>query len=273
MKRIAAASFSIGVLGVVGVLTIGMTAAPEAVAAANRSVDSSSTGDVQVVSVRSIMAHEAQSYTAPTSAQLTALQRSDYSAASVVAAGVPSASTKSGAPAEGGLTLAQAQDLIAEYVSTADTAPLRKGEAVLDGLYPGSEGPGDCGSGGTVDKLDNCVGFVTYFMNVYTSFNRYVIANGGQEAANMAAVLQRKTSSSPSVYSVGSSWGTSADGHTFVVLGIHGDQAIVGEAACGLTDGWPRARAVSVSSLQGDTFVDVSDLILPQQRTLAQLLG
>jgi hypothetical protein len=143
---------------------------------------------------------------------------------------------------------------------------------VLDALYPGNEGPGDCGYGGAVDKLDNCVGFVTYFMNVYTSFNQYVIANGGSEATNMAAVLGRSTSSTPSVYSVGSDW-SSSDGHTFVVLGIQGDQAIIGEAACGITDGWPRARAVSISSLQGDTFVDVSDLILPQQRSLADLLG
>lgn len=154
---------------------------------------------------------------------------------------------------QGGMTLDQARALMDEYVN--------RGESVLEALYPGGSGPGDCGSGGVMDKMDNCVGFVTYFMNMYTSFDRYVFANGGEEAVNMAAMLGRATSSEPTVYSVGSDPSTSADGHTFVVLGIQGDEAIIGEAACGLRDGWPRADAVPLSWLRGDTFVDISDLV------------
>lgn len=277
-KRVAGTAFSFGVIGVVGLLAVGITAAPEAVAAANHVAESSTERDAGV-DIGKIIASQAQKYTAPVTVEAAALDRSDYSAATVIAAAVPAASSSSPieayavnvVPVQGGLTLAQARDLIADYVSTSDTAPLRKGEAVLDALYPGSSGPGDCGYGGAVDKLDNCVGFVTYFMNMYTSFHGYVIANGGEEAANMASALGRSTSSSPSVYSVGSDWSTS-DGHTFVVLGIQGDQAIIGEAACGLTDGWPRARAVPISSLQGDTFVNVADLIQAEPRALSDVL-
>ncbi|MFT4306663.1 MAG: hypothetical protein QM604_07205 [Microbacterium sp.] len=258
-RRLATTSFSICVLGVVGVLTVGMTVPTAAVASSE--VASSSVAGVSAA---------AQTYAAPATAADQSLLRSTYSAASLVTSPLAAAEYDLD---QGGLTLEQAEALIADYVSTADTAPLRKGEAVLEALYPGDSGPGDCGDGTTVDKLDNCVGWVTYFMNVYTSFDQYVYANGGQEAANMAAVLGRSTSSTPTVYSIGSDPSTSDAGHTFVVLGIQGDEAIIAEAGCGLTDGWPRARAVALSELAGDTFVNVADLILDQPRSLSELLG
>ncbi len=263
-RRPAATVFSIGVIGVVGILAVGATIPAQA--ATSLSVDESSvtSGDA---SASEIVAAQAQAYTAPDTTQDSTLERSGYSVASLVTSPLAQVST------QGGLTLEQAQALIADYVSTADTAPLRKGEAVLEALYPGSSGPGDCGDGDTVDKLDNCVGFVTYFMNVYTSFDQYVYANGGGEATEMAAMLGRSTSSTPTVYSIGSDPSTSAEGHTFVVLGIQGDEAIIGEAGCGLTTGWPRARAVPFSELSGDTFVNVADLILSEPRSLTELLG
>ncbi|MFT4210348.1 MAG: hypothetical protein QM626_00615 [Microbacterium sp.] len=266
-RRLATTSFSICVLGVVGLLTVGMTMPAQAVASSEGT--GSAVADSATISVGSV-ATQAQTYAAPEAAEDPVLQRSTYSVASLVTSPLASADFDT---EQGGLTLEQAQALIADYVSTADTAPLRKGEAVLEALYPGSSGPGDCGDGTTVDKLDNCVGFVTYFMNVYTSFDQYVYANGGQEATNMAAVLGRSTSTTPTVYSIGSDPSTSAAGHTFVVLGIQGDEAIIGEAGCGLTEGWPRARAVALSELEGDTFVNVADLILAQPRSLSELLG
>ncbi|WP_296197200.1 hypothetical protein [uncultured Microbacterium sp.] len=271
----AVRAFSIFAAGMVGILTVGMTLPAQAAWVSGGG--GPSTAQAAPVTVESIAAVEAQVYAGPTSVSSVDLQRGSYSA-EVVSTGRRSALSSSTAATttpllqDGGLTLDQAQAVIADYVSTPTSGSIRKGELVLDTLYPDGSGPGDCGYGRVVDKLDNCVGFVTYFMNVYTSFDRYVFANGGQEATNMAAVLGRSTSSTPSAYSVASE-SRGGLGHTFVVLGIHDGNAIIAEAACGLTDGWPRARAVPLSQLHGDTFVSVADLLLPEPRTLAQLIG
>ncbi len=280
MKRITAASSSAGVLGIVALVTVGLTVAPQAVAATGQtSVPSTLSGKDLAATAES---EEVQVYIAPLTVQTDELAYSSYTMESLDASALnlgslleASFASVSSTPTEGGLTLAQAEALMADYVSTEETGSLRKGEAVLEALYPDGSGPGDCGSGAAVNMLDNCVGFVTYFMNMYTSFDQYVVANGGQEAVRMAAMLGRSTSSSPFVYSVGSDPSTSYLGHTFVVLGIHDGQAIIGEAACGLgeSDGWPRARAVPLSELSGDTFVNVSDLILDEPRSLAEVLG
>lgn len=156
----------------------------------------------------------------------------------------------------GGLTLDEATALMALYK--------QEGESFLDNRY-GAGGPGDCGYG----KADNCVGFSTYFVNKYTSFQQYAPGNGKDTAGSMAQMMGKPLTKIPTAYSVGSTGITSADGHTFVVLGIQGDQAIIGQAACGTNGAGTEATTIPVSTLEdGDyVFVDVTDLITTQPAT------
>lgn len=151
---------------------------------------------------------------------------------------------------EGGMTLEQAQALIDLYRA--------EGEEFLDTKY-GSGGPGDCGFG----KADNCVGFDTYFMNKYTTFDRYASGNGIDQAASIARETGKTTSKTPTVYSIASGPGTGSAGHVMVILGIQGDQAIIGEAACGTNHAGTRAYTRSVASITNTdwTFTDVADLV------------
>lgn len=150
----------------------------------------------------------------------------------------------------GGLSLDEAKALMEQYKID--------GEEFLDTKY-GAGGPGDCGYG----KADNCVGFDTYFMNKFTSFDRYAPGNGIDQAGSIANLTGKTTTKTPSVYSVASGPGTGAAGHVMVVLGIEGDQAIIGEAACGTNHAGTRAYTRSIASITNSdwTFVDVSDLI------------
>lgn len=150
----------------------------------------------------------------------------------------------------GGLTLEEATQLMATY--KAD------GEVFLDTKY-GAGGPGDCGYG----KADNCVGFDTYFMNKFTSFNQYAPGNGIDQAGSIARMTGKKTTKTPSVYSVASGPGSGSAGHVMVILGIQGDEAIIGEAACGTNHAGTRAYTRPLASITDGawTFVDVSDLI------------
>lgn len=153
---------------------------------------------------------------------------------------------------DGGLTLEEAEALMALYV--------QEGEAFLDARYPGDAGPGDCGFG----KADNCVGFSTYFVNKYTSFDRYAPGNGIRTASSMAELMGKKMTNVPTVYSVGSGPGSGPEGHTFVVLGIQGDMAVVGEAVCGTDHARTKASLWPISKLTSGAyeFVNVTDLVL-----------
>lgn len=151
---------------------------------------------------------------------------------------------------EGGLDLEEAEALMATYKS--------EGESVLVAAF-GAGGPGDCGFG----KSDNCVGFSSYFMHKFTSFKQYAAGNGIDTAASIAKMTDRETSGTPSPYSVFSMKTGAPEGHTGVILGIEGDQAIIGEASCGSNHAGTRAFTRPVSELtNGDyVFTDVSDLL------------
>lgn len=151
---------------------------------------------------------------------------------------------------DGGLTLEEAQKLMDVYLSD--------GENFLVSRYGGG-GPGDCGYG----KADNCVGFSTYFVNKYTSFQQYAPGNGIDTAGSMANLMNKETTKVPTAYSVASGPGSGAEGHTFVVLGIEGDQAVIGEAACGTNHRGTVARYMPISELTNGSweFVDVTDLM------------
>jgi hypothetical protein len=154
---------------------------------------------------------------------------------------------------EGGLTLEEATQLMEVYKS--------EGEAFLQTRY-GAGGPGDCGYG----KADNCVGFSTYFVNKFTTFQKYARGNGVDTAGSMAREMGKELTKTPTVYSVVSGPGSGSAGHTFVVLGIEGDQAVIGEAACGTNHRGTRARLMPLSQLTDGVwnFVDVSDLMVAE---------
>ncbi|MFT4212230.1 MAG: peptidoglycan DD-metalloendopeptidase family protein [Microbacterium sp.] len=80
LKRITAAGASIGAMGVVGLLAVGMTTPAEAVSAASGTASVSLTS-----SVSSISASDVQAYVAPANAQTAALDRADYSTESIAA--------------------------------------------------------------------------------------------------------------------------------------------------------------------------------------------
>jgi hypothetical protein len=151
---------------------------------------------------------------------------------------------------EGGLTLEEATALMATYKA--------EGEEFLQSRYAGG-GPGDCGYG----KADNCVGFSTYFVNKYTSFQQYARGDGIDTAGSMARLMGKELTTTPKAYSVASGPASGPEGHTFVVLGIQGDQAVIGEAVCGSNHRYTRARLMPLSELSGGAwkFVDVTDLI------------
>ncbi len=153
---------------------------------------------------------------------------------------------------DGGLTLEEAQELMALY--------LREGEDFLQARYPnGRGGPGVCTGG----IADNCVSFSTYFMNRYTSFQQYPGGHGYATASSLAGKIGKETTKVPTAYSVASGPGSSSYGHTFVVLGIEGDQAVIGEAACDTNHRGTRARYMPISELTNGSweFVDVTDLM------------
>lgn len=158
---------------------------------------------------------------------------------------------------EGGLTLDEAKELMEVFRA--------EGESFLQGRYPGGSGPGDCGYG----KADNCVGFSTYWVNKFTSFQKYALGNGIDTAGSMARMMGKETTRVPSVYSVASGPGPYPRGHTMIILGIEGDHAIVGEAACGTNHAGTRAFTKPLSELTNGpwVFTDVSDLLLDEPMT------
>jgi hypothetical protein len=149
---------------------------------------------------------------------------------------------------EGGLTLEEAEALMETYKS--------EGDAVLAEAF-GAGGPGDCGHG----KADNCVGFSNYFMYKFTSSKQYASGNGIDTAASVAKLTGRKTSGTPTAYSVFSQPTGQPEGHTGVILGIQGDQAIIGEASCGTNHAGTRAYMRPLSDMEGWVFTDVHDLL------------
>ena len=79
VRRVTAASATIGAMGVVGLLAVGMTTPAEAVAAAS---GANGLDAVSIASdVRSVSKDEIQAYVAPATAEVASLNRSDYATA------------------------------------------------------------------------------------------------------------------------------------------------------------------------------------------------
>ena len=82
-RRATAASASVGAMSIVGLLAIGLTTPAEAVAAAGNDVSASSVSLASSGLASSVSDDEIQAYVAPADAQTVALDRSEYSTASV----------------------------------------------------------------------------------------------------------------------------------------------------------------------------------------------
>ena len=149
--------------------------------------------------------------------------------------------------AVGGMTKAQAQNLINLYN--------QEGDAFLDKKYGDQGGPGSCGS----NHAENCVSFSTYFMNKYTTFNQYAPGNGRSTAATIARMTGKKTQSNPVPYSI-FSMDIGSYGHTGVVLGVQSDGSLI----IGQADYCRKVGNVAIypaSKVSQMTFVDVSSLL------------
>lgn len=159
----------------------------------------------------------------------------------------------SAALAKGGMTQEEAQKVIDLY--------LKEGDSFLDGRY-GSGGPGSCGD----DHAMNCVSFSTYFVNKYTSFQQYAPGDGVNTAGVMASMMGKKTSHTPTAYSVASGPGSGPAGHTFVVLGVTDKEIILGEAGYCSNRGGVRAMPIEEATSGKWEYVDVTDLMLPPDK-------
>jgi hypothetical protein len=122
--------------------------------------------------------------------------------------------------AEGGLSEDQAKTTVMNYGADNGGSSTK---AVL-------AGPGTPSSGCAGGLLSNCTSFSAFFVNKFTS-DKFQGGNGGEVVKNLGAAGV-PTGSTPKVYAVFSWGGSTSVGHTGVILGIHGDTVIVGEASC-----------------------------------------
>lgn len=154
-----------------------------------------------------------------------------------------------GSLVEGGMNQDQAQQLIDLYN--------KEGDKFLDENYGNRGGPGSCGN----NHAMNCVSFSTYFVNKYTSFQQYPSGDGIQTAGSIASMTGKQLQDNPVPYSVGSGPASGPAGHTLVVLGVDGDEVIVGEAGYCAYMGRVRTDSAARLRAAGWKFVDVSDLL------------
>ncbi|WP_159401687.1 phage tail tip lysozyme [Streptomyces sp. NRRL F-5053] len=159
-------------------------------------------------------------------------------------------------PKDGGMSQEEAQELVDLYNE--------EGDRFLDARYGPDGGPSPCGS--NHNHAMNCTSFATYFVNKYTTFQRYPQGNGIQTAHSIASMTGKQVTSTPSVYAVGSGPGSGPAGHTLVVLGIHGDKLIVGEAGYCAFMGRVSVKNASQMATQGWKWVPMEDDMLPADK-------
>lgn len=148
----------------------------------------------------------------------------------------------------GGMSREEAQKLIDVYNVDGDT--------FLRHRYNGG-GPGQCHG----DYRQNCVSFSVYFLNKYTSFQKYVPGNGVATARTLASLSGKTASKTPTPYSV-FSYANGGYGHTGIVLGVQDDGSlIIGNAAYCAWDG--RVNIIPAEKWRAKSwdFTDVSDLL------------
>ncbi len=124
-----------------------------------------------------------------------------------------------GTVGEGGLTEEQAKKFMKNY--GAD----RGGDSSKFVRAGTGQPSAECNGG----LLSNCTSFSAFFINKFTSAD-FKGGDGLAVVGNLASSVPK--GNRPKVWAV-FSMGTSGNGHTGVVLGIHGNTIIVGHASCG----------------------------------------
>jgi hypothetical protein len=156
---------------------------------------------------------------------------------------------------DGGMAQEEAQSLVDLFN--------KEGGKFLDDRYGPDGGPGSCNG----NHAMNCVSFSTYFVNKYTTFQTFPVGDGKETAYTIARETGKQMQSTPVPYSVGSGPGSTAVGHTLVVLGVQGDKVIVGEAGYCAFMGRVRIDSAARMAAEGWKFVDMSDSMLPSDKT------
>lgn len=123
--------------------------------------------------------------------------------------------TSAGAITEGGLTFEQAKIFMMRY---GENFKNDSAKTVGNALW------NICNGGGS-----NCVTFSVFFLKKFTNTKvPSPTGNGWQVVGNLGSKSGLQTGTTPGVFSVFSS----KPNHTGVVLGIHGDEYIIGHASC-----------------------------------------
>ena len=143
---------------------------------------------------------------------------------------------------DGGMSLAEAQGVIEKYKRvTPDQYDYYNIDASVHK--------------GTNSALQNCVVFVRWFVKEYYNYNL------GKGSGNGWAVAGNITNGKPhSVPKAGSvfSWSNNGAGHTGVVLGIDGDNLIIGEAS--YNNGWIHTKKVNIKDTAGWRYAYPEDM-------------
>ncbi|PDQ35479.1 MAG: hypothetical protein B5766_05270 [Candidatus Lumbricidophila eiseniae] len=155
---------------------------------------------------------------------------------------------------DGGMTKQEAQKLVDLYNQEADT--------FLDGRYGQYGGPASCGD----NHAMNCVSFSTYFLNKYTTYQQYPWGDGIDTARTVSKDTGKQLQNTPVAYSVASGSGSSSAGHTLIVLGVQGDQVIIGEAGYCSFAGRIRVDSAAGMKAAGWVFVDLNDMMLATEQ-------
>lgn len=110
----------------------------------------------------------------------------------------------------------------------------------------------NCNGGGS-----NCVSFSVFFLNKFTSTKGvYTPGNGEAVVSYLRSNRRVPTGKTPKVGAI-FSWNGGRYGHTGVVLGIHGDTVIVGQASC---SGPGKGRGDGTQSGGGSGFIRVGKI-------------
>lgn len=144
---------------------------------------------------------------------------------------------------EGGLTIDQAKKLMTYYadIETDDAVRSLPGMA---GFYTLDGCPGK----------PNCTAFSAYFIAKFTNMKSNAMGYGYEKVRSLAADNPgSQTGTMPQPFAVFST-GTTSPGHTGIILGIHGDTAVIGEASCGAGRQGIRAFETPVSKINSGEY-------------------
>lgn len=143
---------------------------------------------------------------------------------------------------DGGMSLSEAQGIIEKYLKVSpDQYDYYNIEA---SVHKGTNSP-----------LYNCVAFVRWFTKEYYNYNLPKGSGNGWAVAGY--ITNGKPHSVPKAGAV-FSWSNSGAGHTGVVLGVDGENLIIGEAS--YNNGWVHVKNVNINDTKGWRYAYPEDM-------------